>query len=98
MVTMTTIDPTAEQSAVLFTAALQELAETYPTDPEGTATVAVTVTDPATGEQHQALVQPGQLGWLTTLVMGEMATCRNAHADGNGQCGHCAGTGRTHHR
>ncbi|MFF1700036.1 hypothetical protein ACFVXC_41450 [Streptomyces sp. NPDC058257] len=92
---MTTVDPIAEQSAGLFAAALQELAETYPTDPEGTATVAVTVTDPATGEQHQALVQPGQLGWLTTLVMGEMATCRNAHSDGNGQCGHCAGTGRT---
>ncbi|MEU0743957.1 hypothetical protein [Streptomyces sp. NPDC006134] len=95
---MTTVDPTVEQPAVLFTAALQELAETYPVDPEGTATVTVTVTDPATGKQHQALVQPGHLGWLTSTVMAEMATCRNGHADGNGQCGHCAGTGRAHDR
>ncbi|MGW6412185.1 hypothetical protein ACWF95_34030 [Streptomyces vinaceus] len=29
-------------------------------DPEGTATVTVTVTDPVTGEQHQARVQPGR--------------------------------------
>ncbi|MFH8343127.1 hypothetical protein [Streptomyces sp. AM6-12] len=95
---MTTVDPTVEQPVVLFAAALQELAETYPVDPEDTATVAVTVTDPATGEQHQALVQPGHLGWLTSTVMAELATCRNAHSDGTGQCGHCAGTGRTRSR
>ncbi|MGW1765000.1 hypothetical protein ACWCQL_13115 [Streptomyces sp. NPDC002073] len=96
--TVATIDPTVEQPAVLFTSALQALADTYPTDPEGTATVAVTVTDPVTGEQHQAHLQPGQLEWVTTMVMDEMASCRNGHSDGTGQCGHCAGTGKAHGR
>ncbi|MEV8590900.1 hypothetical protein AB0424_28570 [Streptomyces sp. NPDC051180] len=89
---MTTHDPTTAQAPVLLAAALQELAREYPTDPDDTATVTLTVTDPATGEQHQAHLQPGHLRWLTTLVMDEMTTCRNAHSDGTGQCGHCTTT------
>jgi hypothetical protein len=76
--------------------ALQVMFETYPTDAEGTtAAVVLTVTDPATGTQHTIELQPGQAEWLTTLTMDELATCRNAHSDGNSQCAHCRGTGRT---
>ncbi|WP_327359867.1 hypothetical protein [Streptomyces sp. NBC_01304] len=81
-----------------FTAALRQLAEDYPTDPEGTATVTITVTDPATGETHQLDIQPGQLDAVTDAVRGQLDTFRNAHPDQSGQCGHCGGTGhaRTH--
>ncbi|ATL88771.1 hypothetical protein [Streptomyces malaysiensis] len=89
---MSDLNPT--RPAALFAAALQELAQEYPTDPDGTATVPITVTDPQTGEQHQAHVEPGQLDWITSAVMDLMATFRNAHADGSGQCGHCAGSGK----
>ncbi|MGW5929336.1 hypothetical protein ACWF2L_24260 [Streptomyces anulatus] len=67
------------------------LADGYPTDPEGT--VIVTVTDPATGEQHPVPIEPGQLDWVTALVRGELNTMRNSHPDESGYCGHCLGTG-----
>ncbi|MFI1869682.1 hypothetical protein [Streptomyces jumonjinensis] len=86
-------DRQATAPTALFTAALQELAQEYPTDPVGTATVAVTVTDPTTGEQHQAQLQPGQIEWLTSLVRDELTTAQAAHSDGTGRCGHCTGTG-----
>ncbi|WP_093802210.1 hypothetical protein [Streptomyces sp. Wb2n-11] len=80
-------------AAADFAQALAELADGYPTDPEGTAPVTVTVTDPGTGEQHQVPIEPGQLDWVTALVRGELETFRNAHCDGTGYCGHCRGTG-----
>ncbi|MEU5547171.1 hypothetical protein AB0G85_33145 [Streptomyces sioyaensis] len=82
---------TTTPAADAFAQALAELADGYPTDPEGTALV--TVTDPATGEQHQVPIEPGQLDWVTTLVQGQLDDFRNAHADGSGACGHCRGTG-----
>lgn len=85
--------PTTIPAAAAFAQAFAELADGYPTDPEGTAPVTVTVTDPATGAQHQVLIEPGQLDWVTTLVRGELETFRNAHSDGAGYCGHCRGTG-----
>lgn len=80
-------------AAADFAQALAELADGYPTDPEGTAPVIVTVTDPATGEQHPVPIEPGQLDWVTALVRGELDTFRAAHSDGTGYCGHCRGTG-----
>ncbi|MGW3202282.1 hypothetical protein ACWDBD_48915 [Streptomyces sp. NPDC001118] len=79
-------------AAADFAQALAELSDGYPTDPEGTALLTVTVTDPATGEQHQVPIEPGQLAWVTELVRGELDTFRAAHSDGTG-CGHCLGTG-----
>ncbi|MFJ2419265.1 hypothetical protein [Streptomyces brevispora] len=76
-----------------FAQALTELADGYPTDPEGTAPVIVTVIVSATGEQHRVPIEPGQLDWVTALVRGELDTFRNAHSDGTGHCGHCQGTG-----
>ncbi|MFJ8855205.1 hypothetical protein [Streptomyces sp. NPDC102437] len=84
---------TTPQEAGAFVQALTELASEYPTDPEGTALLTVTVTDPATGEQHLVPIEPGQLEWVTRLVRDELDTCRNAHSDGSGHCGHCRGTG-----
>ncbi|MFG3403684.1 hypothetical protein [Streptomyces sp. NPDC048142] len=83
----------ATAAAADFGQALAELADGYPTDPEGTAPVSVTVTNPATGEQHQVPIEPGQLDWVTALVRGELDTFRDAHSDGTGYCGHCRGTG-----
>ncbi|WP_405749313.1 hypothetical protein OG232_04305 [Streptomyces sp. NBC_01411] len=80
-------------AAGAFAQALAKLADGYPTDPEGTALVTVTVTDPGTGEQHQVPIEPGQLDWVTTLVRGELDTMRNSHPDESGYCGHCRGTG-----
>ncbi|MFE5859773.1 hypothetical protein [Streptomyces virginiae] len=80
-------------AAADFAQALAELADGYPTDPEGTAPVIITVTDPATGEQHPVPIEPGQLDWVTALVRGELDTFRAAHSDGTGYCGHCRGTG-----
>ncbi|KAB7835704.1 hypothetical protein [Streptomyces mobaraensis] len=71
-------------AAADFAQALTELADGYPTDPEGTAPVIVTVTDPATGEQHPIPIEPGQLDWVTALVRGELDTFRAAHPDGTG--------------
>ena len=84
---------TTTPAAGAFAQTLAELANGYPTDPEGTAHVTVTVTDPATGEQHQVPIEPGQLDLVTALVRGELDTFRAAHSDGTGHCGHCHGTG-----
>ncbi|MEU7156038.1 hypothetical protein AB0A98_06275 [Streptomyces chrestomyceticus] len=80
-------------AAADFALALGEMADGYPTGPEGTAPVIVTVTGPATGEQHQVSIEPGQLDWVAALVRDELDTVRAAHSDGNGYCGHCRGTG-----
>ncbi|MFC4506675.1 MULTISPECIES: hypothetical protein [Streptomyces] len=80
-------------AAADFAQALAELADGYPTDPEGTVPVIVTVADPTTGEQHPVPIEPGQLDWVTALVRGELDTFRAAHSDGTGYCGHCRGTG-----
>lgn len=83
--------------------ALAELAGDYPTDADGTETATLSLTaddeDQAPGHlqwlQTSAIrLQAGQLQWLTQLVERELATARNAHADGNGRCGHCEGTGQ----
>ncbi|WP_051877145.1 hypothetical protein [Streptomyces natalensis] len=92
---MSTKTTTTTPAADAFAQALAELADGYPTDPEGAPLVTVTVTDPATGEQHQVPIEPGQLDWVTTLVRGQLDDFRNAHADGSGACGHCRGTGLT---
>ncbi|MCQ4045805.1 hypothetical protein ACFOSC_27685 [Streptantibioticus rubrisoli] len=79
----------------LLAAALQQLVDDYPTD--DAVSVVLTVTDldePGRGEPIDIKLQPGQAAWLTSLVMDEGATCRNAHPGGNDQCGHCRGTGR----
>ncbi|MFJ7280647.1 hypothetical protein [Kitasatospora sp. NPDC098663] len=76
-----------------FAQALAELADGYPTDPEGTVPVIVTVIAPTAGEQRQVPMEPGQLDWLTALVRGELDTFPAAHSDGTGHCGHCRGTG-----
>lgn len=83
----------ATMAAAAFAQALAELADGYPTDPEGTALVTVTVTDPATGDQRQVPIEPGQLDWVTALVRVELDTFRAAHTDGTGYCGHCRDTG-----
>ncbi|MFD7661260.1 hypothetical protein [Streptomyces sp. NPDC059788] len=80
-------------AAADFAQALAELADEYPTDPEGATPMIVTVTDPATGEQHPLPIQPGQLDWVTDLVRNELDTHRAAHSDGTGYCGHCRSTG-----
>ncbi|WP_050514087.1 MULTISPECIES: hypothetical protein [Streptomyces] len=80
-------------AAADFALALGELADGYPTDPEGTAPAIVTVTDPATGKQHLVPIEPGQLDWVAALVRAELDTFRAAHSDGNGYCGHCRGAG-----
>lgn len=74
--------------------ALTTLAEQYPTDEAAAPAAALTLrgTD---GRAHPVTLTPGQIDWLTALVMDEMATCRNAHAGESGHCAHCAGTGRT---
>jgi hypothetical protein len=38
-------------------------------------------------------LQPGQVDWLTSLVLDEAKTCRNAHSDDSGQGWHCGGRG-----
>ncbi|NUQ96114.1 MAG: hypothetical protein HOY79_05965 [Streptomyces sp.] len=76
-----------------FAESLAEMADGYPTDPEGTALVPVTVTDPSTGEQHQVPIEPVQLAWVTALVRGELDTFRAAHSGSTGYCGHSRGTG-----
>ncbi|MFF4607770.1 hypothetical protein ACFY12_34155 [Streptomyces sp. NPDC001339] len=80
-------------AAAEFAQALAELADGYPTDPEGTPLLTVTVINATTGEQHQVPIEPGQLDWVTSLVRGELDTFRNAHPDEDGTCGHCRGTG-----
>ncbi|WP_371793016.1 hypothetical protein OG285_32310 [Streptomyces sp. NBC_01471] len=85
--------PTTLPAAVAFAQALAELADGFPTDPEGTALVTVTITNPMTGEQYPVPIEPGQLDWVTTLVRGELDTMRNSHPDESGYCGHCQGSG-----
>lgn len=81
---------TETTTAAAFAQTLEELAG-YET--EDTRLLAVTVTDPATGEHFQISAEPNQLGWVTDLVRSELRTFRNAHSDGTGWCGHCQGTG-----
>jgi Transcription factor zinc-finger len=72
---------------------LNQLAEEYPTDPDGTSPVTVALQpphDPAAGAQ----LTPGHLDWLADMVERELASSRAAHIDGTGRCGHCRGTGR----
>ncbi|MGW6606064.1 hypothetical protein [Streptomyces sp. NPDC055036] len=76
-----------------FAQALAELADGYPTDPEGTVPVIVTVIAPAAGKQHQIPIEPGQPDWVTSLVCGELDTMRNSHPDESRYCGHCRGIG-----
>lgn len=85
--------PIDRQRAAMLAAALQELFEIYPTDEDEAPTVALTLTEPEHGEEYVVKLQPGQVNWLTSLVLDEAKTCRNAHSDGNGQCGHCGGSG-----
>jgi hypothetical protein len=91
---------TANPPGALLAAALQQLVSDYPTDDDtdGQGSVVLTLTGPAApgqGERYDIALQPGQVEWLTRLVTDEAATCRNAHSDGTGDCGHCAGTGST---
>jgi hypothetical protein len=52
------------------------------------------------GSMHTVIVDgrvlhlsAGQLDWLRDVARAELDTVRNAHADGSGQCAHCAGAG-----
>lgn len=72
---------------------LNQLAEEYPTDPDGTAPVTVAL-QPPHGPAATARLTPGHLDWLADMVERELASSRAAHIDGTGQCGHCRGTGR----
>lgn len=83
-------------------AVLQALATDYPTDDaehSADAVSAVVTITPLHGPDQGIAVdvplQAGQVEWLTNLVSKESDTCRNAHPDQSGQCGHCAGTGST---
>lgn len=86
--------------------ALARLAGEYPTDPDDADLVALTLdasaSVPSVPGQVQwptiltVQLQPGQIQWLTQLVERELATARNCHADGDGKCGHCHGTGTAH--
>lgn len=71
--------------------AMQALFNTYPTDAYDAERLTLALE--SGDERHVVRVQPGQVAWLTHLVQDESASCRNAHADGNGQCAHCAGRG-----
>lgn len=87
---------TANPPGALLAAALQQLASDYPTDDAGQGSVVLTLTGPTAhrqAERYDIALQPGHVEWLTRLVTAEAATCRNAHSDGTGNCGHCAGTG-----
>jgi hypothetical protein len=73
--------------------ALQQLVTEYPTDPDTAPRSRVSLTDPAGNAAADVTLQPGHLPWLTRLISDELASCRNAHSDGTGRCGHCRGTG-----
>jgi hypothetical protein len=74
--------------------ALQQLVTEYPTDADTAPLSRLSLTDPAGNATANIPLQPGHLPWLTRLISDEMASCRNAHSDGTGHCGHCRGTGR----
>jgi hypothetical protein len=88
-----TIEADHELSAVALAAALGELLTGYPTDEPDAPRTTVTIQAPG-GAAHRVQLMPGQVQWLTSLLMDEAATCRNAHSDQSGECGHCRGTGR----
>ncbi|WP_214327918.1 hypothetical protein [Nonomuraea sediminis] len=83
--------PDGAQHAERLAGLLAELCATYPTG-DGGAVASVEIQH-QTGARHRVEVQAGQLEWLASLIKNELETCRNAHADGNGMCAHCAGTG-----
>ena len=80
-----------ERRAVALAAALGELLTGYPTDnPDAPRT---TLAIHAGEVTHRLQATPGQVTWLTNLLMNEADTCRNAHSDQSGECAHCGGTG-----
>ncbi|NUW47018.1 hypothetical protein HT134_43995 [Nonomuraea rhodomycinica] len=83
--------PDGAQHAERLAGLLAELCASYPTD-DGGAVASVEIQH-QTGARHRVEVQAGQLEWLASLINNELATCENAHADGNQMCAHCAGTG-----
>ncbi|WP_274036692.1 hypothetical protein [Streptomyces sp. MMBL 11-1] len=73
---------------------LARFAEEYPTDGDDAETFTLQLDGGRHGAPPPAVtLQAGQLAWLTQLVERELATARNAHCDGNGQCAHCEATG-----
>ena len=86
----------ATTEAVRLTAiALRQLFGDYPTDPdESTGAIVLTITATASGEHHLVELQPGQADWIRRLAEAEASTCRRAHPDEDGLCGHCGGTGK----
>ncbi|MFI8992183.1 hypothetical protein ACIG63_45860 [Streptomyces antimycoticus] len=83
------MSPTPDSASLVV--ALQQLVDAYPTDEDDAPLTTLALE--FSGERHVVRLQPGQVEWLTTLIQNEGATCRNAHADGNGQCAHCDGRG-----
>lgn len=77
----------------VLSGALHQLVDEYPADEDSAPVSRLTLTDPAGVQAVDVPLQPGHLSWLTRLVSDESATCRNAHSDGSGRCGHCRGTG-----
>ncbi len=86
-----TIETDLEHRAVALAAALGELLTGYPTDEPDAArtTLAIHAGDTI----HRLQASPGQVTWLTNLLMNEADTCRSAHSDQSGECAHCGGTG-----
>ncbi|MFD8621669.1 hypothetical protein [Streptomyces sp. NPDC059513] len=72
---------------------LARFAEEYPTDADDAQLVNLQLTNDTYGSPPAVALQPGQLTWLTQLVERELATTRNVHCDGNGECAHCEATG-----
>ena len=73
---------------------LARMVTEHPADSPGTPPAALlTVTHPTTGATHTIALPPEQARRIEVLVANEMDTCRNAHQDEPGHCGHCRGTG-----
>lgn len=83
--------------------AVEQLLAEYPThdvtghdDPVGAVLTIHDLTDPArVGEVVDLKLTPGQVHDLLLLVQSERDTQRRAQSDGDGQCGHCGGTGES---
>ncbi|WP_327591271.1 hypothetical protein OHA25_61080 (plasmid) [Nonomuraea sp. NBC_00507] len=86
----------SEITAAALATALHSLVNTYPTDDE--PAVASLIIEHDNGGRQPARLQAGHLDWLLRMIMDEVATCRNAHRDGDDTCAHCTGTGQARTR
>lgn len=71
--------PSGISPVQLLAERLEHLVEEYPTDdPREISPVRLTVTDPTTGQAHEATLHPGHVTWLIRLVEAELNACRDA--------------------